>query len=82
MEEALTKMVIDSNANSSGTNSHLSALVMRLVLKAVARVLRTPAALKTIPNAALYDPGLFAPVAAFVESEHNCLSTEQAKLNA
>lgn len=65
-EEALMRMVIDSNANSSGRDGHFSARLERLVLKSFDMMPRTAATLKTISDAILDDPGFISSVAALV----------------
>lgn len=78
VEEARKRMLIDTNASSSSTDSHLSAQLERLVLKVIEKVLKTPATLETITNAVLNNPKFIAPVAALISSKHSCLTTEQA----
>lgn len=82
VEEALAKMVIDLNANRSGTDNHLSALLERLVLKSFDKMLRTPATLKMITDVMLDNPGFISPLAALVKSESNRLTTRQANIDA
>lgn len=60
MEEALMRMAIDSNANSRGTDDDLSALLELCALRTFDKVLRTPAALKTITDALLNSTVLIA----------------------
>lgn len=82
VNETLTRMVIDSNTSQSGTDSHLSALLERLVRKTFDRLLRETATLRTITDAMLHNPGFTAPVAASIKSEHSRLITEQANIDA
>lgn len=81
VEEAITRVFIDSNANSSGTDSHLSAPLDPLVLKTFDNLLRTPATLKMITDAMLDIPGFIAPVATLVKSEHSRLTTKHNKID-
>lgn len=59
VKEALTRMITEPNANSSGKDSQLAALLERLVLQAVDKVLRTPVTLRTFTEAILDNPKHF-----------------------
>lgn len=82
VEEVPRKMVIVSKANRSGTGSHLSALLNRLVVNTFDNMRRMRATLKTTTDALLDNPGFFSLVAALIKSEHSHLITEQAKIDA
>lgn len=82
VKESLTKMTTEPNANSSGTESHLAALLDRLVLQAVDTVLRTPATLGKITASVLDNPSYLSPVVALLRLEHSLHTTEQANNNA
>lgn len=78
MEESLAMIVIYSSGSSNGTDSSLSALLERLVLKSLDKVLRTPPTWETITDAVLHNPGFNTIVAASVKSEHNGLTADHA----
>lgn len=82
VEDAPARVVIDSSANSSATDCHLLTLLGRMVLSTFNKMLRSLDTLQTITHDMVESSRFIAAVAALEESDHNSLTTEQAKIDS
>lgn len=80
VKETLTPMISETITNTNGTYNRISALLERLVLQAVEKVLKTPTILEKLTKDELENPELAALVAALVKPEYKRLIMEQDKI--